>query len=75
MLDEIAAERGATPRQVTLAFLVRQSSLFAIPKAGQIAHVEENAGAAALALTDAEIARLEGTFPVGRARRGDVPML
>jgi diketogulonate reductase-like aldo/keto reductase len=75
VLDEIAAVRGATPRQVTLAFLVRHPSLFAIPKAGQIEHVDENVGAAALALADAEIARLEAIFPAGRARRGDVPML
>jgi len=75
VLDEIAAARAVTPRQVALAFLVRRPSLFAIPKSSQIAHVEENAGAAAITLTDGECARLEAAFPIGRPRRGDVPML
>jgi diketogulonate reductase-like aldo/keto reductase len=75
VLDEIAAARRATPRQVTLAFLTRRPSLFAIPKASQIPHVEENAGGAGLTLTADEIGRLEAAFPAGRARRGDVPML
>jgi diketogulonate reductase-like aldo/keto reductase len=74
-LSEIASAHGATPRQVALAFLTRRPSLFAIPKASQIAHVEENAGAASLSLTGDEIARLDSAFPSGRPRRGDVPML
>ena len=75
VLNEIAAARGVSPRQVTLAFLTRRASLFAIPKASQIAHVEENAGAAGLSLSADEIGRIDAAFPVGRPRRGDVPML
>jgi diketogulonate reductase-like aldo/keto reductase len=74
VLAEIARERAATPRQVALAFLVRQPGVFTIPKAGTIAHVEENAGAGDLALTAQEIARVEAAFPLGRAQRG-LPML
>jgi diketogulonate reductase-like aldo/keto reductase len=74
-LDEIASARGATPRQVALAFLTRRPSLFAIPKASQVPHIEENGGAAALRLTVDEIARIETAFPAARARRGDLPML
>lgn len=75
VLDEIARQRGATPRQVALAFLTRHPITFTIPKAARMAHVEENAGAGSLALTEFEIARIEAAFPAGRARRGSVPML
>jgi diketogulonate reductase-like aldo/keto reductase len=74
VLAEIARARGATARQVALAFLVRQPGVFTIPKAGSVVHVEENAGAGDLELTADEIARIEAAFPLGRARRG-LPML
>jgi diketogulonate reductase-like aldo/keto reductase len=70
VLAEIAAVHGATPRQVALAFLVRRASWFAIPKASSPEHVAENAGAGALRLSQAEIARIDHVFPVGRAPRG-----
>lgn len=62
VLDEIARAHRATARQVTLAFLTRRPSLFAIPKASRAAHVEDNAGAADLALTAAEVARIDAAF-------------
>ena len=70
VLAEIARERAATPRQVALAFLTHEAGTFAIPKAGQLAHVEENAGAGDLELSAAEIARVDAAFPRGRRRRG-----
>jgi diketogulonate reductase-like aldo/keto reductase len=75
VLDEIARGRGATPRQVALAFLTRHPITCAIPKASQISHVEENAGAGTLQLTEAEIGRIDAAFPAGRPRRRSVPML
>jgi diketogulonate reductase-like aldo/keto reductase len=74
VLGEIARERAATPRQVALAFLVRQPGVFTIPKAGSVAHVEENAGAGELVLSADEIARIEAAFPLRRAERA-LPML
>ena len=74
VLAEIARERGATPRQVALRFLARHSPLFAIPKASDPAHVEENAGAGNLALTAADIGRIDAGFPVGPRPR-ELPML
>src|SRR5665213_1757657 len=56
VLATIAAAHAATPRQVALAFLVRRPSLFAIPKAADVTHVDQNAGAGGLALTPVEIA-------------------
>jgi diketogulonate reductase-like aldo/keto reductase len=64
ILGEIAANHGATPRQVALRFLLRRPSLFTIPKASSPEHVAENAGAAALRLTEAEIERVDAAFPL-----------
>ncbi len=75
VLEEIAKARRATVRQVALAFLVRDPVMFAIPKAAQVAHVEDNAGAAALTLTKDEIQRIDAAFPSDRPRRGNVPTL
>src|SRR4030095_3045241 len=43
VLAEIAEAHDATPRQITLAFLLRYSSAFAIPKAARAEHATENA--------------------------------
>ena len=72
-LKEIADERGATPRQVALAFVVRHPHVFTIPKAARVEHVEENAGAAGLTLTARDLARLDEAFPRGRPR--SLPMI
>jgi len=64
----------AEKTRVALRFLLRRPSLFAIPKAGRIPHVEDNAAAGALALSATELARIDAAFPRGRQRRG-VPML
>lgn len=74
VLEEIAADHGATARQVALRFLVRRPSTFAIPKASSVEHAADNAGAGSLRLTEAELARIESAFPLGpRPRR--LPML
>jgi diketogulonate reductase-like aldo/keto reductase len=62
LLGELARARGATPRQVALAFLARDGA-FLIPKSARAEHVRENAGAAAIALSADEIARLDAAFP------------
>jgi len=73
VLSEIASARGATARQVALAFLLRHPNAFVIPKAASIAHVEDNAAAANLVLNPAEIARIDAAFPAGKPRR--LPMI
>jgi diketogulonate reductase-like aldo/keto reductase len=74
VLYEIAAAHQATPRQVALRFLVRRPPLFAIPKASSPDHVAENAGAADLRLTEAEIAEIDKAFPLGPRPR-ELPTL
>ena len=61
-LKEVAAELGATTRQAALAFLARKA--LQIPKASRAEHVRDNAGALALALTDAQAARIEQAYPL-----------
>ena len=63
LLQEITIDHRVTPRQVALAFLVRLTSLFTIPKASTRAHAEENAGAGDLQLSRANIARIQEAFP------------
>ncbi len=75
VLEEVAWAHSATPRQVGLAFLTRHPLVFTIPKASRLPHVEENAGAGSLRLTEEEIARIDAAFPAGPPRRGDVPVL
>lgn len=73
-LATIAARHDATSRQVALAFLTRRPSVFAIPKASNASHVEENAGAAALELSDADVMLLDMAFPRGKKPRS-LPMI
>jgi diketogulonate reductase-like aldo/keto reductase len=74
VLEEIAANHGATARQVALRFLMRRPSTFTIPKASSPEHAADNASAGLLRLTEAEIVRIDAAFPLGpRPRR--LPML
>jgi diketogulonate reductase-like aldo/keto reductase len=73
VLAEVAEAHRATPRQIALAFLTLRPSVFAIPKASGVAHVEENAGAPRILLSSAEIARIDAAFPRGPRRA--LPML
>jgi diketogulonate reductase-like aldo/keto reductase len=74
VLRRIAEAHNATPRQVALGFLTRETPVFAIPKASSAEHVAENAGAGKLTLARDEIAALEAAFPRGPEPRG-LPML
>ena len=74
VLADIGAAHNATPRQVALAFLVHRPSVFAIPKAANLDHIEENAAAGDLHLSADEIARIDAAFPRPR-RQGSLPML
>jgi aryl-alcohol dehydrogenase-like predicted oxidoreductase len=58
-VKRIADQRGATPAQICLAWLLQRSSaMLPIPGTGNLAHLEENAAAAKLELTAAELAAL-----------------
>ncbi|ACA17887.1 aldo/keto reductase [Methylobacterium sp. 4-46] len=67
-LAAVAARHGATPYQVALAFTLRRPGVMAIPKAGRLAHVQENARAADLALGAEDLAALDAAFPPPRRK-------
>jgi diketogulonate reductase-like aldo/keto reductase len=74
VLQGIADAHRATPRQVALAFLTRQASVFAIPKASSASHAADNAAAGALQLSDTDLADIDAAFPRGR-EPSSLPML
>ena len=67
-LADVANRIGATPAQVALAWTMRHDGMISIPKAGSIAHVEENRAAGDLILTVADLAALDAAFPRPRGR-------
>jgi pyridoxine 4-dehydrogenase len=69
VLADVARAHDATPAQVALAWLLQRGAL-AIPGTASVPHLEENAGALAIELTDEESRALEGDPLLGyRARR------
>jgi len=74
VLKQIAAAHNATVRQIALRFLVRESSVFAIPKAARPEHAAENARAAEIQLTNDELAQIDEVFPLG-SPPSHLPML
>jgi aryl-alcohol dehydrogenase-like predicted oxidoreductase len=64
---DLAGEKGVTPGQLALAWLLAQGEdIVAIPGTKRPARVEENAAAADLALSAADLDRLESISPPGR---------
>ncbi|WP_281371859.1 aldo/keto reductase [Streptomyces abyssomicinicus] len=62
----VAAETGATPQQVLLAWLLARSPvMLPIPGTASAAHLEENVAAGALRLTSGQRERLEHGAPPG----------
>ena len=62
----LAAELGCTPAQLALAWmLARGEHVLPIPGTTNVAHLEEDLGAADLALDDATVARLDALIHAG----------
>ena len=60
ILGRIAGRRGATPAQVALAWLLAQKPwIVPIPGTTKLARLEENIGAASLALTADDLSEIE----------------
>lgn len=65
-LEGLASEKGCTPGQLALAWLLTQrDDIVPIPGTRKIARLEENLGALEIALTDAERAALDEALPAG----------
>ncbi|SER02486.1 Aldo/keto reductase [Lentzea xinjiangensis] len=63
VLASVAERHGATPAQVALAWVLRLPQVNAIPKAGTVEHVRENALALELRLSPEDLADLDRAFP------------
>ncbi|MCJ2053588.1 aldo/keto reductase [Methylobacterium sp. J-070] len=74
VLRQVADAHGTTPYAVALAFLTRLPGTFTIPKSVRPARTLENAKAADLQLSPAEIALIDAHFPRGPRPRM-LPML
>jgi len=65
---ELADGRGITPGQLALAWLLAQGDdIVPIPGTKRRKYLEENAGAAGVTLTEADLARIEEAMPRGSA--------
>ena len=67
-LRSIGQRRGVSAAQVALAWVLAQPQVLAIPKAVRAAHLRENLGAAAIALTAEERVELDQRFPPPRRK-------
>ncbi|MHC8300924.1 aldo/keto reductase [Pseudomonas sp. ZS1P83] len=61
-LKQVAARHGVTPAQVSLAWILRQEGVIAIPKAVKPEHVQLNAQAAQLRLEAGDLEALDQAF-------------
>jgi aryl-alcohol dehydrogenase-like predicted oxidoreductase len=65
-LVALATEKGVTPPQLALAWLLAQRPwIVPIPGTKRVAYLEENAAAAGMALGEDDLARLAETVPRG----------
>jgi diketogulonate reductase-like aldo/keto reductase len=65
-LRTIAERRASAPAQIALAWVLRQPDVYAIPKAGRVEHVRENAAALEIELDADELRELDAAFPPPR---------
>ena len=65
---EVARRHGISVVQLLLAFVLRLEDMAAIPKAVSPAHIDENAAALDIVLTEEDIDQLSASFPRQRRR-------
>ena len=73
-LGKVAGKHGVTPAAIAIAWTMRHPHVVSIPKASNLAHVEENAAAADLVLNADDLQALDRAFPPPK-RRGPLGML
>ncbi|HET7584301.1 MAG TPA: aldo/keto reductase [Gemmatimonadaceae bacterium] len=65
-VEEIASEKGVTPAQLALAWVLAQGEdIVPIPGTKRVTYLEQNARAAEIELTPDEMERIDEAFPVG----------
>jgi len=67
-IEKLAAEKGCTPAQITLAWLLAQGpDVVAIPGTRYVERLVQNLGALKVVLTPEEVARISAAVPAGTA--------
>ena len=67
-VERLAAQKGVTPAQLALAWVLsRGEDVVPIPGTKRVKYLEDNAKAADVILTPADLSRLDAVFPVGAA--------
>lgn len=65
-LRSFATDRGRTPAQIAIAWLLAQGhDVVPIPGSKRVRHVEENVAAADIELSDGELGELDRFAPIG----------
>ena len=67
-LQQIAQQKGISVAQVLLAWVIRQQGVLAIPKASSVSHVQQNAAALSINLTDEELNIIDRAFPAPQSK-------
>jgi len=63
LLEKIGAEKGATPAQIALAWLLAQKPwIVPIPGSRKLERLDENLGAAAVELTANDLSQIESAM-------------
>jgi len=60
---DMAADKGVTPAQLAIAWVLRLPDVFAVAKASTRAHVIENRAALEIGFSQAELDQLDRLFP------------
>jgi aryl-alcohol dehydrogenase-like predicted oxidoreductase len=73
-VEELAAEKGVTPGQLALAWVLAQGDdVVPIPGTKRVRYLEENAAAADVELSEDDLRRLDEAFPPGAAEGDRYP--
>ncbi|WP_276308742.1 aldo/keto reductase [Pantoea endophytica] len=67
-LKQIAQQKGISVAQVLLAWVIRQQGVLAIPKASSVSHVQQNAAALSINLTNEELSIIDRAFPAPQSK-------
>jgi len=63
LLTQIALQKGISVAQLLLAWVIRQPGVIAIPKASSVVHVQENAAALEVELTNEDLQLIDRAWP------------
>ena len=73
-IDTMAADKGCTPAQLALAWVLRQGQdIVPIPGTKRRKYLEDNLGALDVELSDADLARIDDILPPGAAQGARYP--